>query len=255
MPVRICLPHHLIVGIPKCGTTALATFLQRQSKIHLGKIKEPGFFQNWCDAGTGACQEHEALIKNSLGYYASLFPADALPYSHVYFEATSNYSISETAIQRISQWLPDAKLIVLVRDPIDRAYSQWMLGKKLSNQTSQCEPAYFDTNSFDQIISSNLDYTQECIQLDTSTISDWSTEEILIASSQIDTCAKKGLRKSSTPKPRNTCEIIANPVNLLNLGIYATHWEHLFKHIELNMFHFVVNEDLLYSPVMVYFLL
>ena len=128
MSTRESRPDVLIIGAPKAGTTALHAALARHPQIYASAVKEPKYYM-CCDApppaycGPGDAHSQREWIWRGEDY-AALFaaaPPDALR-----LESTPFYLYVPTARRRIAEELPEAKLIVVVRDPIDRAYSNWM---------------------------------------------------------------------------------------------------------------------------------
>lgn len=109
------LPHFLIIGAAKSGTTTLATYLRKHPECFIPEEKEPNFF--------GIDEKYE----QGLGYYASLFePATE---SQVCGEASTDYAKWPRyphAAERIAKHLPDVKLIYIMRRPVDRAYSYYV---------------------------------------------------------------------------------------------------------------------------------
>ena len=101
-------PDFVIVGRPKCGTTALFATLRQHPQLALSKIKEPRFFAS--DYPGRREMESEAE-------YDALF-ANA-GHGQLRGEASAIYLTSEVAIPAILERRPDVKLIALVRNPID----------------------------------------------------------------------------------------------------------------------------------------
>jgi hypothetical protein len=128
MSTRESRPDVLIIGAPKAGTTALHAALARHPQVYASPVKEPKYYM-CCDAPPPAyCGPGDAHSQREWIWrredYAALFvaaPPDALR-----LESTPFYLYVPTARRRIAEELPEAKLIVVVRDPIDRAYSNWM---------------------------------------------------------------------------------------------------------------------------------
>ena len=112
----------LIVGVQKAGTTALSTYLGEHQKIYIPPFKEVHFFddesQEW---------NNQAAIK--LNYHAN-FPSIDLRPGILNGDATPIYSYWAPAIQRIWSYNPTIKLILCLRNPIDRAYSHWAMEAK-----------------------------------------------------------------------------------------------------------------------------
>ena len=123
----MALPDFLIIGVPKAGTTALHSALATHPQLFLSPVKEPKFFL--CDgeaprpqAGPGDAHSVQEWIWRSDDYEA-LF--DGAPPSTLRGESTPFYLYDRTAQVRIARAVPHARLIVVVRDPVDRAYSNW----------------------------------------------------------------------------------------------------------------------------------
>ena len=128
MSTRDSRPDALIIGAPKAGTSALHAALARHPDVYASPIKEPKYYM-CCDApppaycGPGDAHSQREWIWRR-DQYAALFAA--APEGSVRLESTPFYLYLPSARQRIAEELPDAKLVVIVRDPIDRAYSNWM---------------------------------------------------------------------------------------------------------------------------------
>jgi hypothetical protein len=106
------LPDFFIIGAAKAGTTSLYAILDRHPDIFMPKVKEPEFFAR--------DDRYNAGIES----YAAAF-ADATPHQIV-GEASTIYSMApffpDTAA-RIKAHVPEAKLIYVMRQPVERAYS------------------------------------------------------------------------------------------------------------------------------------
>jgi hypothetical protein len=128
MGAREPLPDALIIGAPKAGTSALHAALAQHPQIHASPIKEPKYYMCW-DApppaycGPGDAHSNQEWIWQREEYQALFQKA---PEDAVRLESTPFYLYTRGARHRITEELPEAKLIVIVRDPIDRAYSNWM---------------------------------------------------------------------------------------------------------------------------------
>ena len=122
------LPDFLIIGAPKAGTTALHAALAQYPQLHLSRVKEPKYYL--CgDApppsftGPGDAHSNQEWVWRRNRYHA-LF-RDAAP-GALCGESTPFYLYSRDAQRRIAAELPDVKLIAVLRDPVDRLYSNWM---------------------------------------------------------------------------------------------------------------------------------
>ena len=128
MSARGYRPDVLIIGAPKAGTSALHGALARHPQIYASPIKEPKYYMCW-DApppsysGPGDAHSNREWIWRRAEYEALFQEA---PEGALRLESTPFYLYLPGSRRRIAEELPDAKLIIIVRDPIDRAYSNWM---------------------------------------------------------------------------------------------------------------------------------
>ena len=128
MSTRESRPDALLIGAPKAGTSALHVALARHPGVYASPVKEPKFYL--CgDApppayrGPGDAHSQQEWIWRRSDY-AGLF--DAAPPDSVRLESTPFYLSSRDARRRIAEELPDARFVAVIRDPVDRAYSNWM---------------------------------------------------------------------------------------------------------------------------------
>ena len=123
----MALPDFLVIGVPKAGTTALYAALVRHPQLYLPAIKEPKFFltDNAPPAGRGGpgdVQTYQEQIWRRADYEA-LF--DCAPPGTRRGEATPFYLYDRLAQERMRTLVPHARLIAVLRDPVDRAHSNW----------------------------------------------------------------------------------------------------------------------------------
>jgi Sulfotransferase domain len=157
------LPDFLVIGSQKCGTTSFYNYLTNHPCIYPSTKKEIGFF--------------DRRPNITLNWYKSHFPSLFYKFyaknilRHKCFltgEASTGYILYPHALQRISSTLPNVKLILLLRNPVDRAYSHYQhtfrIGKeKLSFEIAiqkerervasdwdklRTEPNFFSTNIY-----------------------------------------------------------------------------------------------------------
>jgi hypothetical protein len=122
----VALPDFLLLGAPKTGTTALHVALARHPELFLSTNKEPKFFladgPPPTGGGPGDAKTYREYVWRQADY-EGLFaqaPAGALK-----GESTTLYLRDPAAHRRIKAMVPDAKLIAVLRDPVDRAHSNW----------------------------------------------------------------------------------------------------------------------------------
>ncbi|SDV04484.1 Sulfotransferase family protein [Microlunatus sagamiharensis] len=127
MVTRELRPDALVIGAPKAGTSALHAALARHPQVYASPVKEPKHYL-CTDApppayvGPGDAHSQQEWVWRPADY-AALF--DAAPAGSVRLESTPFYLYARSARRRIAEELPNARLIVVVRDPVDRAYSNW----------------------------------------------------------------------------------------------------------------------------------
>jgi hypothetical protein len=121
------LPNFLVLGAAKAGTTSLHEYLRQHPEIYLPGWKELRFF-----AYDGHPPDHQGpgdatsnrQTATTLEGYCSHF--EAVTQEKAIGEVSPLYLYNEWAPERIHHYVPDAKLIVILRDPAERAYSQFL---------------------------------------------------------------------------------------------------------------------------------
>ena len=115
--IRKNVPNLFLIGAPKCGTTALATQLAGHPEIFLGK-KEPRYF----DARTFFDYEEDWPIKN-MQEYLTMFDSELAFEARYRVDASVFNMYSEGSIKDILALNPDAKFIMVLRNPLTAAKS------------------------------------------------------------------------------------------------------------------------------------
>lgn len=119
----MALPDFLVVGVPKAGTTALHAALVQHPRLFLPAVKEPKFFlSDERYNGPGDRQDFQERFTRWADYEGLFAGA---PAGGLRGESTPFYLYDRGAQRAIAHWLPQAKLIAVLRDPIDRAHSNW----------------------------------------------------------------------------------------------------------------------------------
>ncbi|MBO3748489.1 sulfotransferase [Streptosporangiaceae bacterium NEAU-GS5] len=122
----MALPDFLIIGVPKAGTTALHTALQAHPRLYLSLVKEPKFFLTDgpppAAGGPGDAKTYREHVWRREDYEA-LF--EGAPPGALLGESTPFYLYDRAAQARIHEAIPHARLIVVLRDPVERAHSNW----------------------------------------------------------------------------------------------------------------------------------
>jgi hypothetical protein len=123
------LPQFVIAGAPKAGTTALHAALATHPELYLSPVKEPKYYltdgrppPRNAQRGPGDAHSAREWIWRRESY-RSLF--DGAPAGTVRGESTPFYLYDRAAHARLAADVPGVKVVVVVRDPVDRAYSNW----------------------------------------------------------------------------------------------------------------------------------
>ena len=102
-------PNFFLVGAAKCGTTALSEYLGSHPNVFMSQPKEPMFFSSDI--------KHYSYY-NNMERYLSLFEKAGEEHFAV-GEASTQYLASRNAIAEIKKFRPDAKIIIMVRNPLE----------------------------------------------------------------------------------------------------------------------------------------
>ena len=140
------IPNFFIVGAPKAGTTSLYHYLGQHPQVYMSPIKEPNFFTD--EVRPENCEpwlrrrmtrENRVLRKFLSGpmrekRFGGII-ATWEDYVRLFANATNELAVGEasvcylwspTAADRIANRIPDAKILVMLRDPVERAFSQYL---------------------------------------------------------------------------------------------------------------------------------
>jgi len=119
------LPNFLIIGAQKAGTTSLYSYLNQHPQIYMSPVKEPNYFayDERLDSG-GQIRPRAAKIVSTLEDYEALF--DGIHDETAWGEASPSYLYSARAPFRIHELIPDARMIAILRDPVERAFSNFV---------------------------------------------------------------------------------------------------------------------------------
>jgi len=140
----------IIVGAAKAGTTSLYHFLAQHPEVYMSPIKEPNYFADDIDLtalrpevqsrmkllnipewlrGDMKNHIHRAFIRDPRQYEALFRFGDA---AHVRGEASASYLYSATAAKNIAAYNPSAKIIMVLRNPVERAYSHYLMDQRMA---------------------------------------------------------------------------------------------------------------------------
>ena len=110
----MALPTFLIIGAPKAGSTSLYHYVGQHPDVFTSAVKEPGFFWTYKTEGkVETLQEYQKLFKGSETFKAV-------------GEGSPTYLFDENAPRLIKELIPGAKLVAILRDPYERAFSDFV---------------------------------------------------------------------------------------------------------------------------------
>ena len=136
-------PDFLIIGAGKCGTTSLYSYLGYHPQILLPNNKEINFFSK--------------NFTNGLDWYLSQFPSITDSSDFITGEASPSYFFKPHVPERIYEIAPNTKLIVLLRNPVERSISDYYQNRKTGQVTRTLEEVimggmkYFQKTTIDDL--------------------------------------------------------------------------------------------------------
>ncbi len=121
-------PNLFIAGFAKCGTSSLHSMLSQHENIYVGIKKEPQFYTR------------NFLYKNRFRFFEKNYGTPPPKIEYV-LDSSTAYSVSPKAIERIKKDSPDAKFIIICRDPFERIISHynWMVSLNLVEESFKNE--------------------------------------------------------------------------------------------------------------------
>jgi hypothetical protein len=119
------LPTFLIIGAPKAGTTSFFDYLTQHPDVYGTPFKDPMFFSYDPDAPAprGIPPSWDRSVTD-LSAYMELF--SGARHERALGEASTNYIHDERAPSAIKRYVPNARIIAILRDPTERAYSSFL---------------------------------------------------------------------------------------------------------------------------------
>ena len=127
-PESGALPDFVIIGAKKCGTTFLYHLLTQHPHVEPAAFKEPHFF--------------DFLFEEGVEWYRQCFPTPRWKDGrrNITGEATP-YMPGRRIPERMAEVVPQARLIALLRNPVDRAYSDYQQVARTGRETRTFEEA------------------------------------------------------------------------------------------------------------------
>ena len=137
-PLRV-LPDFFVIGAGRTGTTSLYHYLDQHPSLSKSAYDELGYFDDSYHLG--------------LNWYRFLFPSIFTKYliklktnNFMTYDVTPSYVRRPWNAKRIKKLFPDTKLIVILRNPVDRTYSHYHLAEQFG-----------ETRTFEEIVKEDMD--------------------------------------------------------------------------------------------------
>lgn len=126
-PSQAVLPNFLIVGAGKCGTTSLYHYLQQHPEVYMSPVKEPKFFSNCTVPGLQSCSADDSVEPSAVGSFEE--------YCGLFEKGIGKKAVGEASVETLLYWertipairhyLGDPRIVIILRDPVQRAYSAY----------------------------------------------------------------------------------------------------------------------------------
>lgn len=129
----------MVAGSQKAGTSALIKLLGQHPQIALPVVKEPHFFDN-----DGFFSDKSIPVKEYHAGFPYLGP------DRLYGEGTPRTMFSTESVERVFEYNPKMKIICVLRDPVERAYSAWNMNKTAG-----------ETRSFEELTRSEMNQIEK----------------------------------------------------------------------------------------------
>jgi len=123
------VPDFLVIGAQKSATTALYEYLRRHPEVFVPTVKEPHYF---CSPAAGVLPAWEPRLLETLRHilvttqseYTSLFDGAA---GRLTGECSTGYLHDPAVPHRVAAANPNVRVVAILRDPVERAYSAWWM--------------------------------------------------------------------------------------------------------------------------------
>jgi Sulfotransferase family len=131
-------PNFIIIGAPKSGTTALYHYLRQHPDVFMSAVKEPRYFAYLADTERGLSTNSSFFVVRTAEAYQQLFAGAT---AKAVGEASVAYLDTPDTARLLGRVLPHAKLIALLRNPVERAYSHFLMDVRDGLETRSLDDA------------------------------------------------------------------------------------------------------------------
>lgn len=132
------MPNFLVLGAAKCGTTSMYHYLSQHPQIYMSPLKETNYL---------AYEGHDSyrFQITTIDAYQALF--DGATDEIAVGDSSPIYLSSSIAAGRVRELIPEAKLIAIIRNPVDRAFSDYAMHVRQRGATSNVREAFADKDA------------------------------------------------------------------------------------------------------------
>lgn len=154
----MALPNFFVVGAMKAGTTAIAAALARHPDVHVCPVKEPnhfcsdlhaeGFFNRGASVRELDSSRSAYFRKRPLTRLHNALVTDGRAYEELFREwqgqkavgeFSTSYLFSRSAAREIGARLPDARIVAVLRNPLERAVSEYLMNRSIGTTSAAFE--------------------------------------------------------------------------------------------------------------------
>ena len=135
----MAMPNCFIIGAQKAGTTSVYHYLTQHPQVYMSPVKEPCFFNHdmdtegkIIDGRFGGSDQHKEPRFSSIDEYHALFRS-----AHgetAIGEASPPYIYVPGTAERIARYAPEARVIAILRNPAERAYSAYLHAVRIGRE-------------------------------------------------------------------------------------------------------------------------
>ena len=145
------LPDFIIVGAQKCGTTTIIKSLEKHPDIHITNYTYPNKAY-----GEVHFFNKKHMMLNGIDWYKTLFKKNM-----ICGEKTPCYMTKKTTMEKISQYIPNVKIIICLRNPVKRIISHLNMVNTFNNQDRKIDdilnnPEFIDRGKYYSLIKNNI---------------------------------------------------------------------------------------------------
>lgn len=127
-------PDFLVIGAPRSGTTFLYSLFDQLPGVFVPRVKEPNFFAR----SINPRRKLNKPVWDEEKYLALFEPATA---DQIIGETSPTYLWDPLAPSLIKRRVPDVRIIAMLRDPVERSYSHYLMGLGIGSETEAYIPA------------------------------------------------------------------------------------------------------------------